>query len=241
MAPRLLPTFSKIPVRALASSMSSTKNCSTLERMRSAAIEGWSKPNTENTPRIWANWLGTSRKGALSCGLRKNWSSDFSTSPSVVRNSSTTLPMVWRSLTRRYNSSIQDSSGSGSPPEVTWARRCDKRALRSAIWLSVGSRSSYAASRYSTEVATSMATAGTGAVPARMVNSIARDRALPNSPLSTCSLVTVSATAANCSPATLSRLVSPPANADQVSAAAAMRLRANTSKAGSKRPNCSVS
>ena len=40
MAPKLLPSFSKIPVRALASSMSSTKNCSTLPRIRSAAKEG---------------------------------------------------------------------------------------------------------------------------------------------------------------------------------------------------------
>ena len=49
-----------------------------------------------------------------------------------------------------------------------------------------------------------------------------------------------SATAPNWSEAALSRLVSPPARADQVSVALAIRLRACTSSAGSKRPNCGV-
>ncbi len=86
-----------------------------------------------------------------------------------------------------------------------------------------------------------MATGATGAPPDRTVMSMARVSARPKSPLSGCNLITESATAANCSAATFRRLVSPPARADQVSAAAAMRLRAKTMSAGSKRPNCSVS
>ena len=142
IAPKLLPNLSKIPNRALASSMSSTRNCSTLDRMRSAASDGWSSPSTENTPRICANWLGTSRNGVLSFGLRKNLSSDASTSPRLLRSSSTTLPMVCRSLTRRYSSSIHASRGSGSAPSLTLSRRCANRTLRIPISDSVGSRSS---------------------------------------------------------------------------------------------------
>ena len=78
-----------------------------------------------------------------------------------------------------------------------------------------------------------MATAASGEAPERTVASIARSSACANSAFSGCSLTMVSASAANCSDASLSRCVSPPARADQVSAAEAMRLRTSTSKAGS--------
>jgi hypothetical protein len=51
-------------------------------------------------------------RAVASSGLRKNWSNAFSASDRVARNSPTTVPMVCRSLTRRYNSSIHASSGS---------------------------------------------------------------------------------------------------------------------------------
>ena len=79
MAPRLLPSFSNTSVLEPRSPISSTRNFSTLARMRSAARDAWSRPSTENTPRICASWLGTSCRGTRSWGLRKNWSSDFST------------------------------------------------------------------------------------------------------------------------------------------------------------------
>ena len=101
MAPRLLPSFSTTLAQLLKTSGPAAINCSTLERMRSDASDGCSSPSTENTPRICDRRLGTSRSTARSRGSRKNWSSDFSISPSARRNSSTTLPMVWRSLTRR--------------------------------------------------------------------------------------------------------------------------------------------
>ena len=52
--------------------------------MRSTVCAAWSRPSTENTPRICGSWLGTSRSRPLSVGLRKNWSSDFSSSLSVA-------------------------------------------------------------------------------------------------------------------------------------------------------------
>ena len=82
-------------------------------------------------------------------------------------------------------------------------------------------------------MATSMATAGSGARPEAIVVSIALDKARASCSLSACNFTMDSATAPNCSPAIFKRLASPPAKLDQVSAAEAMRLRAKTSSAGS--------
>ncbi len=178
---------------------------------------------------------------AMSCGLRKNWSSAFSTSPSVERSSSTTLPMVWLSLTRRYSSSIHCSSGSGSAPAPTASRRSARRVARAAMCSSPASSSSNAACRYSTDVATSIARAADGGSPERVVDSTARVSAWARFSLPGCSLRKESQTRLNWSAAGLSLLRSPPARPDQVSVAAAMRLRACASMAGSKRPKRAVS
>ncbi len=98
----------------------------------------------------------------LSVGRRKNWSRDFSSSLRWARNSPTTVPIVWRSLTRRYSSSIHGSSGSERPPSRTRSMRPASCTVRAVSCRSCGSRSSKAASRYSTEVATSIASSVAG-------------------------------------------------------------------------------
>ena len=235
-APRLLPSFSKVFWRSGSSAGSLSMSRSTASRMRSTASEAWSSPSTESTPRICARRPGTLASWPVSAGLRKNWSMARSASPSVARNSSTTLPMVWLSLTRRYSSSIHGSRGSGSPPAHTRPRRSDRRLERSDNCSSEVSVSSRAACRYSTAVATSMASAGAGGSPLRTVRSTALVRACARDSLLRWSLRKESHTRLNWSAVGLSLLRSPPASADQVSAAAEMRLRAWASTAGSKRP-----
>ena len=93
-------------------------------------------------------------------GLRKYWSICFSTSDSEARSSCTTLPMVWRSETRRYSSSIQARAAAASRPSRTSRMRCARRCTRLPISGWSKSPSSSEASRYSTLVATSIASAG---------------------------------------------------------------------------------
>lgn len=64
MAPRLLPSFSKMLSHGIFIDIIDQELVRHLPALRRAASEGWSRPSTENTPRICANWLGTSRKGA---------------------------------------------------------------------------------------------------------------------------------------------------------------------------------
>ena len=144
-----------------------------MSRIRTTASDAWSSPSTESTPRICARRPGTGVSTDRSAGSRKNWSMAFSASASVARSSSTTLPMVWWSLTRRYSSSIQGSSGSGCAPAVTWRRRSARRPARSAMVSGAESSSSNVACRYSTDVATSIANAGDGGSPDRVVLSTA--------------------------------------------------------------------
>ena len=176
-APRLLPSFSNICLRSSSDATSLVSSRSTVSRMRKTASDAWSSPSTESTPRIWAKRPGTVARGETSSGLRKNWSIARSASPSVERNSPTTLPFVWLSLTRRYSSSIQGSSDSGSPPALTLSRRSARRRARATICSSAVSVSSSAACKYSTAVATSMASAGEGGSPERVVVSSAFVRA----------------------------------------------------------------
>ena len=82
-------------------SVPAVTKASTSSRMRSTASVAWSSPSTENTPRIACNCAGTGISTAGSVGARKNWSMSFSDSDSALRSSCTTLPMVWRSETRR--------------------------------------------------------------------------------------------------------------------------------------------
>ena len=64
-----------------------------------------------------------------SAGLRKNWSIAFSASDSDARSSCTTLPMVWRSETRRYSSSIHGFERLGRRrPGARASMRCARRA-----------------------------------------------------------------------------------------------------------------
>ena len=58
-------------------------------------------PSTDNTPRMADSCCATGISTLLSVGLRKYWSIRRSTSDNEARNSCTTLPMVWRSETRR--------------------------------------------------------------------------------------------------------------------------------------------
>ena len=99
-----------------------------------------------------------------SAGLRKNWSICCSTSDSEARSSCTTLPIVWRSETRRYSSSIQPSSGSRAWPGAPWpgvrrgagrgrrvpagrSRRLRARPRRTAGWSRLPSPAAAAARR----------------------------------------------------------------------------------------------
>ena len=147
---------------------------STVSRICSTACDASSRPNTDKTPRIWASWRGTAANKILFWGSRKYRSKELSNSPREVRSSPTTLPMVCLSLTRRYRSSIQLCSGWGMPPTRTSSRRSARLAMRTVIWGSLGSRSSNAASRYSTDVATSIASSTRGVTPALSAVSTAR-------------------------------------------------------------------
>ena len=89
--------------------------------------------STESTPRIACSWPGTGISTSRCAGLRKYWSICFSTSDSEARSSCTTLPMVCRSETRRYSSSIHGSSGWASRPSPTSRMRCARRCTRLPI------------------------------------------------------------------------------------------------------------
>ena len=233
-APRLLPSFSNavglptaLPISA------SDRKPSTVPRIRTTANAAWSRPSSDNTPRICARRSGTAISGWVSVVLRKNWSISFSTSPREVRNSPTTLPMVWRSLTRRYRSSIHASSGSDWPPACTRCRRCARCSARWAVCTSSAPSSSNVACRYNTAVATSMANAADGGSPERATASVACASASASGALPGCRRRKESPTRLNWSSAGLSLWRSPPANADQVSVAAATRLRAWARTVGS--------
>ncbi len=236
-APRLLPSDSTCcPPAALPPAI----RWSTLSRMRCTVRAACSSPSTENTPRICRSWLGTVRSSPISVGRRKNWSSDFSSSDRCARSSSTTVPMVWRSLTRRYSSSIQGSSGSGRPPSRARSMRPASCTVRAVSCRSCGSRSSKAASRYSTEVATSIASSVEGARPERSEASTALCSACTIGALAGCTFSSDSPSCAKVSATWRSRERSPPERADHISLAVSMRLRAWASTFGSKRPNCTV-
>ena len=119
--------------------------------------------STDSTPRIDCSCAGTGISSSRCDGSRKYWSICFSTSDSDARSSCTTLPIVCRSDTRRYSSSIHGSSGFGSRPSLTSPMRCASRCTRVPISGWSKSPSSSEASMYSTLVATSIASAGGGA------------------------------------------------------------------------------
>ena len=209
--------------------------------MCNTAAEACSSPSTDNTPRIDDNCPGTGISSSRRLGSRKYWSICFSISDSDARNSCTTLPMVWRSLTRRYSSSIHGSSASAGWPLQTLSMRCASRATRlpSSGWSS--SPSSIDASRHSTLVATSIASAGGGAWPLSTVFAAAAEKACASISPDGNSRCTESPTSENCSPSDVRRCNSPPATADQMSLAPAMRFLAWAIHAGSKRPRRGVS
>ena len=189
MALRLLPSCWKVPAsRASASSTSVSRICSTMVRMRVTACTAWSRPSTDSTPRICASCDTATCRPSFSCGVRKNWSSDFSTSPSATLSSPTTLPIVWRSLTRRYSCSIQVSSGWACWPAITASRRSASACVRAVSSGALGSKSSNAASRYSVVVATSMASSGLTPPGSRTAWSAAFTSAWASTVLAGCSL-----------------------------------------------------
>ena len=119
-----------------------------IENARSALDEAGTAPSeTQTRARIACSWPGTGISTAGSDGLRKNWSISFSDSDKAPRSSCTTLPIVCRSETRRYSSSIQGSSGSAGEPWRTASMRCARRRTRSAWPGSSKSASSSEASR----------------------------------------------------------------------------------------------
>ena len=237
-APRLPASRSNTPACVTrAGSTSVDINPSTSSRMRSRVAHACSMPSTDSTPRMADNWCGTAIKTSLSDGLRKNWSISRSASDNETRSSCTTLPMVWRSETRRYSSSIQASSGCAGAPWPTDAIRSARRCTRPASPGASKAASSSAASMYSSAVATSMAKGAGGAMPLCCVcamaccNSWASDEPETNRRLSD------SLTSADCSARPLRRCISPAATADHDSLAAATRLRAWLTQAGSNRPS----
>jgi hypothetical protein len=237
-APRLLPSASKPAISSAGEVL--TSMASTSSRMRCTVSAAWSRPSTENTPRICINCVGTVRRSPFSAGRRKYWSSDFSSSLRWLRSSSTTVPMVWRSLTRRYRSSIHGSSGSEWPPARTRSMRPASCSVREVSCGSLGSRSSSAASRYSTEVATSIASSVSGGWPDLTEASTACVSACTIGRLGGCSFCSDSPSCAKVSATWRVRVMSPPESADHISLAVSMRLRACVSTSGSKRPNCST-
>ncbi|MNS58288.1 hypothetical protein D3C72_912030 [compost metagenome] len=238
-APRLLPSASKVAISSTGERLTCSI-CSTSSRMRCTVCAACSSPSTENTPRICMSWVGTVRSNGFSAGRRKYWSSDFSSSLRWLRSSSTTVPMVWRSLTRRYRSSIHGSSGSERPPSRTRSMRPASCSVRAVSCGSLGSRSSSAASRYSTEVATSIASSVSGGWPERTEASTACVSACTIGWLGGCSFSSDSPSCAKVSATCRVRVMSPPESADHISLAVSMRLRACESTSGSKRPNCTT-
>ena len=194
-------------------------------------------PSTDSTPRIAASWFGTGISTLRSLGLRKNWSICFSASDSEARNSCTTLPIVCRSETRRYRSSIQPSSGEGVPPSRTAEMRSARRRTRTPCSGLSNSPSSSEASRYSKPVATSIASGAAGAAPPCWVSATACVSSAAIASPDGNSRFSESPTSANCSARPLMRCISPPATADHDSFAADTRLRACATSAGSKRPS----
>ncbi len=186
-APRLLPSFSK--TTGLSSSATwPAASWSTTKRRCCVAATAWSRPSTDSTPRICDSDPVTVPSIETSSGLRKYWSRCFSASASVEWSSSTTLPMVWWSLTRRYSSSTQVSRGSGGWSASTWSRRCARRSARSRISAGLTSSDSRLACRYSTAVATSIAIGVEGGVPVLTRRSVTRPSAAPSSSAPICSL-----------------------------------------------------
>ena len=192
--------------------------------------------STDSTPRIDCSCAGTGISTSRCAGLRKYWSICFSTSDSEARSSCTTLPMVCRSDTRRYSSSIHGSSGCAGWPSLTWRMRCARRCTRVPIKGWSNSPSSSEASRYSTLVATSMASAGLGVCAAATVWATAACSASASTSPDGYRRFSESPTSENCSARPPRRCTSPPATADQTSLAPATRLRACAIQAGSKRP-----
>ena len=198
-------------------------------------------PSTDSTPRIADSWPGTGISISRLDGSRKYWSICFSTSDSDARSSCTTLPMVWRSLTRRYSSSIQVSSGCGSAPRRRSSTRRASRCTRAASSGWSRSPSSMEASRYSIAVATSIASGAGGAAAALTVCVTAVCSAVASTSPDGNRRCSESPTSANCSASPVRRCSSPPATADQASLALATRFFAWAIQAGSKRPSRAVS
>ena len=241
-APRLSASRLKLPLAlACAASTSVLASVSTSSRMRSTACEAWSRPSTDSTPRMADNWPGTGISSARRAGSRKYWSMAFSISDSEARSSCTTLPMVWRSDTRRYSSSIHKSSVPGSRAWRTWSMRWARRCTRCAPSGCSKSPSSSEASMNSSAVATSIARSAGGSAPVAVVWAAATCSERPSTPPSGYRRASESATSANCSDRPDSRGRSPPATADQTSLAATTRLRACATQAGSNRPSLALS
>ena len=241
-APMLLPSCSAVVADSAGVGAGSAVSIpSTVSRIRSTASAACSSPRTDKTPRICAIWRGTATSAARFCGSRKNKSSEDSSSLSEARNSPTTLPIVCLSLTLRYKSSIHPCSGSGLPPERTFSSRSARLAMRPVICESLGSRSSNAASKYNTEVATSIASSERGALPAANAVSTAWLNACANGSLGAWSLVKESATRLNWSVTAFDLLKSPADKNDHISLATMILLRAWASSAGSNRPNWTAS
>ena len=233
-APRLSASRSKVPVWIACCGLTSVlASASTSSRMRSTACEAWSSPSTDSTPRIADSCAGTGISTSRWAGSRKYWSMFFSTSDSEARSSCTTLPMVWRSETRRYSSSIHNSSVPGSRCWRTESMRCASRVTRCAPSGWSKSPSSSDASRNSSAVATSIAISAGGSPPLATVCAAATCKARPSTAPSGYRRPSDSATNANCSGRPVRRVISPPATADHTSLAAATRLRAWVTQAGS--------
>ena len=169
-------------------------------------------------------------------GLRKNWSICFSISDSDARSSCTTLPMVWRSETRRYSSSIHASSGSGGCPWRTprepFAEALDALGMLGVIEVVVLERRVDVQQAVATSIASGARRRGL-----RRLRLLRRGLQLGGERLAVGkSCCSESPTSANCSARPARRCRSPPATADHASLAAATRFRACASIAGSKRP-----
>ena len=199
---------------------------STSSRMRSTACVAGSSPSTDSTPRMACNWAGTGISSVGSCGARKNWSISFSDSPRLPRSSCTTLPIVCRSATRRYSSSIQASSGCGRAPLRTASMRLARRRTRAPCSGPSKSPSASTASSHSRLVAHSIASVGAGAACCSTVVAPACASASASVSPEGSSRLSDSPTSANCSFRPERRCISPPATADQASLAPATRLAA---------------
>ena len=114
-APRLSARRSKVPALGGALRVDLGRRPARRRRRSCAARRARPGPCPAPTARRASPGAGRAPGSARSrcAGLRKNWSICFSASDSEARSSCTTLPMVWRSETRRYSSSIHGSSGCG--------------------------------------------------------------------------------------------------------------------------------